>query len=526
MLKSICMSGNTITGILLDADYTIDEKKGIALNLFVKTHKGIEVFTEKKFKPYFYVVVSDPEKAEKELLAREFGEGKAKIQKIEKAHVKNAEHCLKLYFRNTQDVIAVREHVEAIPGVVEKREYDIPFVKRFLIDAGLEPMNGIELEVDGNEIIGAKAIEKSDVIKELNFVAFDLETYSPGRFSDPEKDPIISISIVTPEGSEALVWKIKPGKEKASYFETEKEMVQAFINRMKELKPDMVVTYNGDLFDFPYIKERCRQLKLDVRQAFNGFEPVEKRKGLDNAVKLQGMQHIDAYQLVRLLNRFGVESIVKFDLESVSEAIYGEYKEKVASTEINEIWNNATPEKVDRLLDYNKKDSEVTLRIAMDYLSLYVEFSKLVHETLFDSTRAGASQLVEDLLIEKSHDNNFLIPNRPSEGEVKQRLLQTYAGGYVKEPIPGLHENIAVLDFRSLHPSIMIAHNISPETLKCPHSDCATGKNLSPDKDWFCEKKEGFIPVILEEILKKRIEAKNEMKKHPKKSEEYRILNA
>ena len=515
-----------VRGILIDVDYSTDQKKDICLNLFVKTPKGLEIFEERKFKPYFYVVVSDAEKAKKELLAREFGEEKIKIQRIEEVKPKNVEHALKLYFRNTMEVVSVREHVEGVPGVLEKREYDIPFTKRFMIDTGLEPMNGIELIVDGREIIQAKTVERSDVLKDLNFVAYDLETYSPGRFSDPQKDPIISISIATREGSEAFIWKIKPGKDNARYFKTEKEMFQAFIDRMKELQPDIVVTYNGDLFDFPYIKERGKQLKVDIRPAFMGYEPVEKRRGLDNAVKLKGIQHVDAYQLVRLLNRFGVLSLVKFDLESVNEAIYGVHKEKVYSTEINEIFNKGTPEQVDRLLDYNKKDSEATLRICLDYLSLYVEFSKLVHETIYDSSRAGASQLVEDLLIEKSHQNSFLIPNKPNEGEVKQRLLQTYTGGYVKEPIPGLHENIAVLDFRSLHPSIMIAHNISPETLKCGHNDCATGKNLSPDKDWFCEKKRGFIPMILEEILKKRVEAKTGMKKFPKDSEDYRLLHS
>src|SRR3989344_5963381 len=365
-----------VRGILIDVDYSTDQKKDICLNLFVKTPKGLEIFEERKFKPYFYVVVSDAEKAKKELLAREFGEEKIKIQRIEEVKPKNVEHALKLYFRNTMEVVSVREHVESVAGVIEKREYDIPFTKRFMIDNGLEPMNGIELRVDGKEIIEAKSVEQNDVLKDLNFVAYDLETYSPGRFSDPQKDPIISISIATREGSEAFIWKVKPGKDNARYFETEKEMVQAFIDRMNELQPDIVVTYNGDLFDFPYIKGRGKQLKLDIKPAFGGYEPVEKRRGLDNAMKLKGIQHVDAYQLVRLLNRVGVQRLVEFDLESVNEAIYGEFKEKIYSTEINEIFNNGNPDDVDRLLDYNKKDSEVTLRLALDYLSLYVEFSK------------------------------------------------------------------------------------------------------------------------------------------------------
>jgi len=133
--------------------------------------------------------------------------------------------------------------------------------------------------------------------------------------------------------------------------------------------------------------------------------------------------------------------------------------------------------------------------------------------------------MVEQLLTIRSFEKNYLIPNKPTEGEVNQRNLQTYEGGFVKEPLPGLHENIAVLDFRSLHPTIMIAHNISPETLKCDHSKCESGNNLSPDKDWFCEEKKGFIPEILEEILANRMEIKKEMKALPKDSHEYKLLD-
>ncbi|MCR4368325.1 MAG: hypothetical protein NUV67_00280, partial [archaeon] len=81
-------------------------------------------------------------------------------------------------------------------------------------------------------------------------------------------------------------------------------------------------------------------------------------------------------------------------------------------------------------------------------------------------------------------------------------------------------------DFRSLHPTIMIAHNISPETLKCEHEQCSRGKNLSPDKDWFCEKEKGFLAGILEEILDNRISIKKEMKAIEKGSHEYKALNA
>ena len=512
-------------GTLLDVSYFLDDEKGIALNLFVKTQKGIEEFSEKKFKPYFYVVTDDAKKRLRELEKKEFGEEKIKPMKVEEVKKSNEENVLKLSFKNTHELITARESIEEMQGVKEKREYDIPFAKRFLIDQSIEPMNGLELEVnEKNEVQKLRVYNtKKDLLDELSVACFDIETYSPGRFSDPSRDPIVSIALSSGGKEKAFVWRQKPEKEKADFFETEKEMLEAFLNEMAKSKPDIIVTYNGDMFDFPYIKERARVLKVDLKKGF-GSEPDVRRKGLQNAVKLKGIQHVDAYQIVRLMTRFGTVSLVKFDLESVSFELFGKEKEKMTPEQINKAWSTGT--NIDALLQYNKEDAKTTLRIAETFLPLFFEFSKLVHQTLFDSTRSSAGQLVEDLLIEKSFENNALIPNKPQEGVVTQRLLQSFKGGYVKEPVAGLHENIAVLDFRSLHPSIMISHNVSPETLKCEHASCRNGKNLSPDKDWFCEKKRGFIPTIIEEILNKRIEIKNEMKKFKEGTPEFESLKA
>lgn len=97
-----------------------------------------------------------------------------------------------------------------------------------------------------------------------------------------------------------------------------------------------------------------------------------------------------------------------------------------------------------------------------------------------------------------------------------------YKGGYVKEPEAGIHKNILVFDFRSLLPSIIITHNISPETLKCSHKECR--KNKVPDFDiWFCLKKKGKIPESLEKMIEKRKEAKKLIKKLKGKEREKMI---
>ncbi|MBI2598549.1 MAG: ribonuclease H-like domain-containing protein, partial [Candidatus Diapherotrites archaeon] len=521
MLKSICME---TTGILLDADYFSGENKNSIISLFVKTKEKIEKFTQPDFHPYFYAIVDNAKKRLKEIKEMGFGQEKSAPLEVIWEKKENAQNSLKIFFKSTQDLVEAREAIKKLEFVEEIREYDIPFTKRFLIDNALEPMNGIKVtHNEKNEIKKAEVVEEKNPLEKLKMASFDIETYSPERFSNPEKDPIISISLSTKNKTTAFLWKIKTQNENAQHFESEKKMILGFFEELRKENPDIIVTYNGDLFDFPYIKKRCSTLGIDLKKEL-GYEMKEKRKGLEFAVKLKAVQHVDAYQLVRILNRFGSIKLIKFDLESVSEALFRKPKEKVTNIEINQTWESGKG--VDRLIHYNKEDAEATLKIAATFLDLFVELSRLVHSTLFDSTRASASQLVEDLLIEKSFQNNFLIPNKPTEGQVKARMLQTFKGGYVKEPIAGLHENIAVLDFRSLHPSIMIAHNISPEQLKCEHESCRNGKNLSPDKDWFCEKNKGFLPMILEEILQKRVKLKQQMKNAKQESQEHRVLDA
>ncbi|MBU0636449.1 ribonuclease H-like domain-containing protein, partial [Candidatus Micrarchaeota archaeon] len=470
------------SGILLDADYRTNEQNESEIQLFVRTPQGLELFTDPSFKPYFFVICNDLSKTKAKLEKSFFGENRISITGIKTEPKANEKNVLKLSFKSTRDLIAARSELREW-GELERREYDIPFTKRYLTDSALQPLS--ELKIQFTEQNGSKIIQKikkteSTEIPKLKLAAFDLETYSPGRFSDPTKDPILMISLA--DRKKTLIFSTKKQwstKKNARIFETEKEMIQGFFQEVQKKELDVLITYNGDSFDFPYIKDRAKTLGLKAPLGYNQSEPVLKRKGLENAAKLKGIQHLDAFQLVRLLSRFGVISLVKFDLESVVESLFGTEKNKLKANDINRIWD--TEKGLEELFQYNLEDAAFTLKIVEQYWPLLVEFCRLIRFSLFDLCRTSASQAVEALLLIKSHETNTLAPNKPSEGTIKQRLMSSFIGGYVKEPVPGLHENIAVLDFRSLHPSIMIAHNISPDSLKCDHTACKKGKNISPD---------------------------------------------
>lgn len=507
----------TAKGMLLDVDYA-NENNISVIRLFVRTKKGIEIFRDLEFRPYFYVIAKDAAKALTEIKGTVFSEGvRARDAEIVETASGNA---IKIYFDLVQHLKKARDEIKEMPLVIERREYDIPFAERYLIDKGLEPMNGIEIEAENGSV---KKVKAFDEVFKIKMAAFDLETYSDERFSDPKKDPILLASYA--DGKEGIVFTDKKQMQKIKYVnlqKSEKEVISALIEKIKSENLDILATYNGDSFDLPYLTERAHFFGMKAGLGYDNSEISIRKRGMDQAARIKGLQHLDAYQMMRLLARFAVIDLIKYDLESVSLALLGKEKEKITAENITKFWDSNR--ELERLADYNLADSTTTLELAEEYLPLIIETCKLVKLPVFEVNRSSASVLVERLLINKCFETKTLVPNRPDDGVVKQRLMQTYTGGFVKEPTKGLHENIAVLDFSSLHPTIIISHNISPDTMDCTHEGCK--KNIAPNGHWFCKKKEGFLSSILEEIFNRRMEIKKQLKSLKEKDRGYSLMFA
>lgn len=542
--------------LLLDVTY-FDEFDSSIISLFVQNEGKHFWLKDKKFHPYLYVSCAESEKKKtiKELSDYVFGfEEKFKVLRVEDSGlVHNSKDVLKLVFNKMSHLVAARKFLSELG--FEKYEYDVPYAKRYLLDTRLEPGNFIEYDIiDEEEFLIEKKKEgelkkkaeldedeevftevtlegKARVVDNIKVVdgefcgramAFDLETFSGKKFTIGA-EPILMTSIVANDLN--LNSKTKNYERVISYntvkvdglelLKDEKELVEETIKELNTPENSFIVTYNGDNFDFAYTRDRAK--KLGVEFKVNGATPRTMRHGLDNATRLQGIQHIDSFQIVKLLARTGAISTVKMDIESISQKVFGEFKEKVTPSEINEAWEGKDPKKMERLVDYNLKDSRTAFRIAKDFLPLFVEVSKLTSQTLYETTRNSTSQMVEDLLLKEAHLRGMIAPNKPKEPEIQERSTNPIKGAFVKEPISGLHEDIAVLDFASLYPSIIISHNLSPETLNCNHPECKE-KNSTPDGTWFCTKTKGLFPEILEKMLKQRLVLKKEYKR--KKKEE------
>ena len=472
------------------------------LKILIKGSKSEIV--EARFEPYFYLIPENLREAEKELL-KSFGGKIRKIEIIEKEERK----VLKIFTKGPGDVIEIRHHAKELG---ETREDDINYTYRYLIDHNLYASRYYDFEIENGLL--KKAKELADEPLDLRVLAFDIEVYNPKQAPDSEKDPIVCIGYCTAKEKEVLYWT----KDKGS----EKEIIERFIKKVEEYDPDVIVGYNSAGFDFPYMKKRCHKLGIKLALGRDCSEVQIKKGGIYPRADIFGRAHIDAYDGVEFLTRIGAMRLPKNDLDSVYKEFFGKHKVDLKGKLISELWD-AGGKSLDLLLEYNQEDAVAAFEIAKEILPLYVALSKIIGLPLYETSRMATSQMIEWLLIREAHRRGMLVPNRSGEAEVRERMLGPIKGAFVKQPESGLHERIVVCDFRSLYPSIIISYNIDKTTINC---QCCKNPTVVPELGHkICKQKKGLVPAILEELIEARAKVKAEMKKHPEKSKEYRMLH-
>ncbi len=502
--------------LLLDADYETRDGKAI-LKLCLKGEKSL-IGYDFNFYPYFYVV---PKKEDSNLIEKLKEFNVVDVEKKKKKFFGREKEVLKVILRHPQEVPLVREKIKALEEVEEIYEYDILFARRYLIDKNLTPLDLVEVE--GNITEKGLSISRISPTNEapmprLKILAFDIEVYNPFGAPRPEKDPIIMISMCSNYGfKKLLTWKA-PAKEYdfVEVCDDEKSMLKRFEDIVREEDIDIILGYNTDNFDFPYIKKRLKKLKLEMKLGRNGEEiKISGRRGLPEA-KIFGRNHVDLYHIIRRS-----VTLSSYILENVVREVLGIEKEKIPGKNLWEYWSEGG-EKLCKLIEYAMEDAEVTLKLGEKYLPIYIELTKLIGQPLHSVARMTAGQMVEWVLIKEASRHGEIAPNKPKGEEYKRRAEETYIGGYVKEPKKGISENIAVFDFRSLYPSIIVTHNIDPSTLII--GECE-GMEKVPELNYcFSNEKKGFIPYILERLIKRRSEIKQQIK-ICEDEEEKKILN-
>lgn len=524
-------------GLLLDSNY-LKRRNPPCMKLFLKKDGEVITALDPNFRNYFYVLSDKPEKLAKAIEKTEADRrGKQvkpySVEVVEKQRLKESKKVVKVIVENPLDINPLKDEIRHLPQVTEVFEYDIPPARRYLIDHELTSMSKIKVEGElregenGKELIATKPPKPAgDIEEELKIMSFDIESYNPEGDPRAEKDPIIMLSIVDNQGLEkVLTWKdFSSDFDYVEVVEDEKALLERFVEIIKEEDFDVITGYNTDLFDFPYIDERADQLGVRLEIGRDDSEIKSRRRRFETVTRVPGRPHLDVYAIVDFLSKIGAIRLIDYTLENVYEHMLNRSKPDIEHTEIPVAWEEGG-NKGRRLLEYSLSDSEAALELTLELLPLISELSKTVKQSLFDVSRMTPGQLVEWLLVYNAHKIDELVPARPVGKKYQKRQRESYIGGYVKEPEKGLHEDLVVFDFRSLYPTIIVTHNIDPATLDC---DCCSSEEAVnvPNLDYhFCQNKRGFIPEILEDLIKDRAKLKEEMEDLEEGSRRYKSVN-
>ncbi|MAF34783.1 hypothetical protein CMO91_02970 [Candidatus Woesearchaeota archaeon] len=479
---------------LVDIHYTIEAGKAI-LRLYGRDGKGKPVtLKDENFEPYFYVVCDDPAGLE-DLKEDDFHV--TKVEKEEKLLLEKPVTAYKVYVNLPTAVPVLRELAKDIGQTLED---DVLFARRYLIDKGLTPLDLVEAEVEGDSIKTIKAETGTYTPKGL---AFDIETYTPPDRKEIDYDnPIIMIAVYAPDYQKVLTWKKAKGAE---VLDSEKAMLERFVDVVKAYDPDILTGYASDGFDLPYLLARCKKLKVPLALGKDGSSVITKGRSRQEA-RITGIAHVDLYKFIRrVLGR--TMKTQSFSLNNVSQELLGEKKQEVDLDNIGSAWDAG---KIDEFVEYNLQDTKLTYNLMLKVWPSLLEMTKIVGLPLFDASRLSFSQFVEWYMMKKAFSMNELFPAKPGYREQTRRMGQRAQGGYVYEPEPGVYDNIAVYDYRSLYPSIIVSHNISPGTVNC---ECCKGK--IPEHDMhFCKKKQGFVSGVIKELLDYRTTIKKQSQKN------------
>ncbi len=506
-----------ISGFLLNVDYSSEDGD---ITLWIKTDKGTKRITD-SYLPYFYLDAHENVLKDIENLKLDYKGEPIQIKNYEKVKkwIKGKQkELIKIYCYSSSHIPLIRKALEDF----QTYEYKIRFIQRYLIDKELWPLKAYEFTYT-DKIEKIKPIQKEE---NFNILAFDIETYNPIGMPKEEKDPVIMISYEDKDEAKVLTFKdVK--RDFIIKYDDETKMIEGFCDIVEKKDIDLILGYNINQFDFPYLRKRSRVLGIDFTLGRENLEILVKKAGMRKRIEIPGRIPVDLYPVARFLSNIGAVRITRFTLKQVYQELIGKKSESkelvVKKDEIWKMWDNKEQRNI--LADYSLGDSKAVMEISSHLLPVELELTKVCGLPLEDTASSATGRLVETLLMRQAHKRNEIIPEIPKSYEVKERQMNPIKAAYVKIPEPGIYSNVMVFDFRSLYPSIIISHNIDPSTLNC---DCCSDEesHISPLGHKFCKKRKGIIPETLEELISKRIELKKEMKKVDKNTNEYKKIFA
>jgi DNA polymerase I len=344
--------------------------------------------------------------------------------------------------------------------------------------------------------------------------AIDIEVFAPfsNRVPDPREAiyPVVCCSLYSSDDEKKLLILKRSGVRegnarlspdvKLEYYDTEQELLKAIFDILWDYP--FILTFNGDDFDLRYMVHRGVNLGISRSEI-----PIDIGR---RVCLLKYGVHIDLYkfffnrsiQIYAFSNRYR-----DVTLNDVGKAVIGLEKIKCEKP-IGEL-------SYSELASYCLRDSEITYKLtsyedelAMKLILVLTRISSMPME---DVSRQGVSRWIRNFMHREHRHRNMLIPNSEDILAIKGKASTTavikgkkYQGAIVVEPVPGVHFNVAVMDFPSLYPSIIKVWNLGYQSILCPHPECRS--NIIPNTPhWVCTRRRAMESLLIGSLRDLRV---------------------
>jgi DNA polymerase, archaea type len=391
-----------------------------------------------------------------------------------------------------------------VPCVLEEAEKTICKLKGLFKEASKEELEYVEE--------WARLIEYP--APKFRRAAIDIEVYAPLSTRVPDAReavyPVVCCSLYSSDNEKKVLTLKRPGVREGNYpmppdaqieyYETEEQLLRAIFDILWDYP--FILTFNGDDFDLRYLVHRACNLGIERRDI-----PIEIGK---RVCLLRYAIHIDLYKFFfnRAIQIYAFNNRYRdVTLNDVGKGVIGLEKIKTDKT-IGEL-------SYTELAAYCLRDSEITFKLtsyeddlAMKLILVLTRISSMPME---DVSRQGVSRWIRNFMHREHRHRNMLIPNSEDILEKKGKTSTTaiikgkkYQGAIVVEPTPGVHFNVAVMDFPSLYPSIIKVWNLGYQSILCPHPECRS--NLVPNTPhWVCTKKRAMESLLIGSLRDLRV---------------------
>ena len=395
-----------------------------------------------------------------------------------------------LYFNTQRDLKSAEEELERMG--ITTFESDVDPARRFLMERFINAqvqVEGVSNQKNNLTSFTNPKIEPCEFTPKLLIASIDIETGA-------QNNQLYSIAVhLSGKFEEKKVFIVSDKKEKLpahiSIYPGEKELLFGFLKWFDEKNPDVVIGWHVIGFDLMFLENKCRELNISFNIArAEGRVSLRQRKPRGYFASVTGRVIIDGPQALRT-SFFTFED---YRLETVAQELLSEGKTITADKDKVEEIERLFSEDKSGLAEYNLNDAVLVTNI----------FKKagLIELSVRRSQLSGL--LMDELGMMTAAFDHFLLPKLHRVGYVAPNVkdLETSehaAGGYVMDPVPGIYDDVIVLDFKSLYPSIIQTFKIDPySNLK---SEIDTIKTLNGYK---FSSTQHFLPEFIDHLIEQR----------------------